>query len=217
MKTTPKTKTESTWWLSWYKDPPTDTRGRILFAAFQEVHINGFQAASIQNIMKGAGVTKGGLYHHFPSKDDIGIALLDEIFTKYLDTTFIAPLLESDDPITALLNHLQGAGAQMTDEDVALGCPMDRFSTEMAPINSVFQQKMDALYQRKQEGLVKALKRGQEAGNVTNEVSAESIALMISATLNGCMSMAKSARSLDLLMQCAQGLFHYLEQLRPVR
>ena len=63
--------------------------------------------------------------------------------------------------------------------------------------------------------MVKAFERGQQAGTVTKDVTAESIAIMISATLHGCMAMAKSARSLELLMQCGEGLFHYLEQLRP--
>ncbi len=203
------------WWLSWYQDPPQDTRGKILFAAFQEVHLNGFQAASIQNIIDAAGVTKGALYHYFASKHEIGYALLDEIFSKYIESTFIAPLAETDDPITALVHHLIESGAQMSDEDVALGCPLDHFSQEMAPIDSEFQKRIDALYQRKQRALISALKRGQLAGNVTSDVTAESIALMINATLQGCMAMAKNSRSLETLMQCGAGLIHYLEQLRP--
>ncbi len=207
--------TEEGWWLSWCQDPPENTRGKILFAAFREVHLNGFQAASIQNIIKSAGVTKGALYHYFASKDEIGYALLDEIFSKYIETTFIGPLAETQDPITTLIDHLKTTGAQMSEKDVALGCPLDHFSQEMAPIDNEFQKRINALYQKKQSALVSALKRGQLAGNVTSEVSAESIALMINATLQGCMGIAKNARSLATLMQCGEGLFHYLEQLRP--
>ena len=206
---------DSGWWLSWYQDPPQDTRGVILFAAFREVHLNGFQAASIQNIIDAAGVTKGALYHYFASKHEIGYALLDEIFSKYIETTFIAPLLETDDPISVLIGNLTESGAQMSEEDVALGCPLDHFSQEMAPIDSEFQQRIDALYQQKMGALVSALKRGQLAGNVKNDITAESIAIMINATLHGCMGMAKSTRSLETLMQCGAGLIHYLEQLRP--
>ncbi|NIQ76006.1 MAG: TetR/AcrR family transcriptional regulator, partial [Gammaproteobacteria bacterium] len=58
----------------------------------KEVHLNGFQSASIQNIIDAAGVTKGALYHYFDSKDAIGLALLDEIFTKYVETNYIEPI-----------------------------------------------------------------------------------------------------------------------------
>ena len=203
------------WWLSWYQNPPTDTRGRILFAAFKEVHINGFQAASIQNIINSACITKGALYHYFSSKNEIGYALLDEIFSKYIESTFLSPLQHTDDPISALTEFLVASAAQMTDEDVALGCPLDHLSEEMASIDSEFQRRIDTLYGKKHSVLVAALDRGQKAGNVTTEVSAESIAMMINATLHGCMGLAKTARSVETLLKCGDGLFHYLEQLRP--
>lgn len=208
-------KEHGSWWLRWYGDSPQDTRERILYCAFKEVHLNGFQAASIQNITQSAGITKGALYHHFSSKNDIGYALLDEIFTQYIDNAFIAPLVQTDDPITALVEHLQQSTAAMRDEDVALGCPLDRFSQEMAPLDSEFQKRIDSLFKRKNEALVAALRRGQLAGNVTTDVAAESIAMMIEATLQGCMGMAKHAHSLHTLTQCCAGLFHYMEQLRP--
>ena len=207
---------EQGWWLSWYQDPPETTRDRILFCAFKEVHLNGFQSASIQNIINAAGVTKGALYHYFDSKDAIGLALLDEIFTKYVETNYIAPISNTNDPITTFIEFLQASGSKMTEEDVALGCPMDHFSQEMAPINQQFQKRIDRLYQKKSDALVSAFKRGQVAGNVTREVPAESIALMVTATLQGCMGIAKNTRSLDSLMQCGEGLIHYLESLRPV-
>jgi AcrR family transcriptional regulator len=203
------------WWLSWYQDPPQDTRGKILFAAFREVHLNGFQAASIQNIINSAGVTKGALYHYFSSKDEIGYALFDEIFSKYIESTFIEPLAQTRDPITTLTNLLRESGDQMSEEDVALGCPLDHISQEMVSIDPEFQRRIDALYQKKQDALVSAMRRGQLAGNVSGDVSAESIALMVSATLQGCMGIAKNARSLETLIQCGEGLLHYLEQLRP--
>ena len=206
---------EHGWWLSWYGEPPENTRERILFAAFCEVHLNGFQATSIQDIITGAGVTKGALYHYFGSKDEIGYALLDEVFTRYIDSTFIAPLGDTDDPVTTLTEHLLESGRQMQDQDVALGCPLDHFAEEMAPISTDFQQRIHALYQRKQIALTAAFHRGQAAGNVTPHISAESIALFFQATLQGCMGLAKNARSLDTLIQCGECLLHYLEQLRP--
>ena len=215
VKITDQLQSLDSWWLSWYPSPPADTREKILFAAFQEVHRNGFQAASIQNIINLAGVTKGGLYHYFDSKDAIGRALLDEVFTRYIENTYIKALETTDDPLTTLITHIKEAGKKMSDEDIALGCPLDHFSQEMAAINNEFQTRIDGLYQRKQDALVNALKRGQQTGTVVKDVSAESIALVINATLQGCMAMAKHSRSLDTLMLCSEGLFHYLHQLKP--
>ena len=137
------------------------------------------------------------------------------MFTRYIDSTFIAPLGDTDDPVTTLTENLLESGRQMRDKDVALGCPLDHFAEEMAPISTDFQQRIHALYQRKQNALTAAFHRGQAAGNVTTHISAESIALFFQATLQGCMGLAKNARSLDTLIQCGECLLHYLEQLRP--
>ena len=55
------------------------TRQEILESAFQEIHRNGFQAASLTSILERTGVTKGALYHHFPNKQALGYAVLEEV------------------------------------------------------------------------------------------------------------------------------------------
>ncbi len=205
---------ETNWWLSWFESTPKNTRQKILLAAFKEIHLYGYQSASIQNIINQAGVTKGALYHHFKSKHDLVITLLDEVHTQYVENTFIKPMENTDDPINTLITTLNGIKDQMSDEDIALGCPLDSIAQEMAPIDAVIQQKIEALYQRKLMTMQAAFSRGQVAGTVQASVSAESISLMIMATLQGCMGIAKSARSVHVLIQCGTGLIHYLEQLK---
>ncbi|MEJ2177400.1 MAG: hypothetical protein P8Y12_05510, partial [Gammaproteobacteria bacterium] len=51
MSQTAESPQQSNWWQSWHQDSPHNTRDQILYAAFCEVHLNGFQAASIQNII----------------------------------------------------------------------------------------------------------------------------------------------------------------------
>jgi len=52
------------------------TRGRILKAAEECFVRDGYDAASVAEICERAGVTKGALYHHFPSKQALFLALL---------------------------------------------------------------------------------------------------------------------------------------------
>lgn len=51
------------------------TRDKLLQAAFNEIHLHGFQAASIANILRDTGLTKGALYHHFPTKQELGLEI----------------------------------------------------------------------------------------------------------------------------------------------
>ena len=117
----------------------------------------------------------------------------------------------TDDPITTLTQTLYAFKENMTDEDVALGCPLDNIAQEMAPIDAQVQQIVSRLYPtQNRKPWWAAFERGQATGNVKRDIGADSIALMIRATMQGCLAIAQSARSVDALIQCGTGLIHYL-------
>ena len=47
-----------------------ETHNRILDAALEAFARKGYDDTSVAEICQLAGVTKGGFYHHFPSKSD---------------------------------------------------------------------------------------------------------------------------------------------------
>jgi AcrR family transcriptional regulator len=55
-----------------------DARQDLFDAAIEVVTERGFKDASVDEIARRAGLSKGGLYWHFPSKDDLFFALLEE-------------------------------------------------------------------------------------------------------------------------------------------
>ncbi|MCD4689472.1 MAG: TetR/AcrR family transcriptional regulator, partial [Desulfuromonadaceae bacterium] len=68
------------------------TRQTILDAAAQEIHLHGFQAASLSRILATTGLTKGALYHHFPNKQALGYAVLEEDILVRGRAIWISPL-----------------------------------------------------------------------------------------------------------------------------
>jgi AcrR family transcriptional regulator len=54
-----------------------ETHSRILNAAIHRFSNFGYNAASVDDICKEAGVSKGSFYHHFDSKQALFLALLD--------------------------------------------------------------------------------------------------------------------------------------------
>lgn len=54
-----------------------ETRARILEAAVKQFSVNGYNTASVDHICAQAGVSKGAFYHHFKTKQDVFLALLD--------------------------------------------------------------------------------------------------------------------------------------------
>lgn len=59
---------------------PEETVSRILDVSFRLFMEKGYEHTSIQNIIDNlGGLSKGAIYHHFKSKEDILVAVTDRI------------------------------------------------------------------------------------------------------------------------------------------
>lgn len=64
---------------------PTDTRQRILDAAIRVFARKGYHATRMDDIVAEAQVSKGGVYFHFPGKEALFLALIDEFAQRLED------------------------------------------------------------------------------------------------------------------------------------
>jgi AcrR family transcriptional regulator len=194
---------------------PEQTRRDILEAAFDQIYRHGFQATGINAIVNRTRVTKGAFYHHFPTKRDLGFAVIDEVLAERLEQTWLAPLSASPDPVAGLKTLLTAAVDAAGEDDLRLGCPINNLALEMSAEDEGFRVRIERLYDRWRSALAEALKRGQRSGWVRPGVRSERAAGFVVAALAGCRSMAKNARDLGVMRDCLTELFNYLDALRP--
>ncbi len=192
-----------------------ETRTKLIHAAYEEIHRVGFQAASISNILKKTGLSKGALYHHFSNKNDLGAAVIDEVVDVSVYEAWVAPLDKADDPITALQQMIMDAGNQITEEDILLGCPLSNLSQEMSNINEQFRDKLQNIYSKWMLSIENSLEKGKKKGYVAQAVDGKQFATVFVATLEGCIGLAKNSNSKTLLIDCGGGLVNLLTTLRP--
>ncbi len=62
------------------------TRGLLLDAAQEVFAEKGFTAATLDDIAYAAGYTKGAIYKHFPTKEELFLAVNDWYWQRYFDT-----------------------------------------------------------------------------------------------------------------------------------
>lgn len=194
-----------------------NTRDRILDAAFGEIHRHGFQAASIANILAKTGLTKGALYHHFPAKHDLGLAVVDEIIHAGMQAMVFDPLRDSDDPLTTLLDIIERKGETAGIDSVRLGCPLNNLMQEMSPLNDEFKNRILAVLTQWQNIVTDALRSAQDRGHISPDVDCSAVALFIVSSWEGCIGVAKNMQSVEAYRKCMQQLRLYVQGLQTTR
>jgi AcrR family transcriptional regulator len=189
------------------------TREKLLNAAFCEIHRHGYQAASIASILQDTGLTKGALYHHFPTKQDLGLAVIDEVIGARLDGLIFRRIHESAEPIAELLRVIGEIGANRDPELVKLGCPLNNLMQEMSPLDDSFKARLNGILATWGRVVESALRQGQAAGVLRADVDCRAAALFIVSAWEGCIGIAKSLQSPEGFALCMAQLQSYVKGL----
>lgn len=84
--------------------PAVERRHELLDSALALFGEHGYAGTSVAQIIEAAGVSKGGFYHHFPSKD----ALLQSLVERLAEATAEALHTLSDDQSLTVIDKLRG-------------------------------------------------------------------------------------------------------------
>lgn len=195
------------------KKQPDLTRDKLLQSAFCEIHRQGFQAASIANILQDTGLTKGALYHHFPTKQALGLAVIEEVIKERLEGLIFKPLRESERPVEMLLEIIATIDKKVPSDFVMLGCPLNNLMQEMSPLDELFQERLGGVLGVWQKTVEGALKRGQKQGEIRAEVDYKAAALFVVSAWEGCIGVAKNMQSPKAFSLCMKQLHGYVQGL----
>ncbi len=196
---------------------PENTRLKILKAAFEEMHQHGFQGMRVDRVLEKTGLKKGAMYHHFPSKQALGYAVLEELIEKRIQELWIDPLENYDDPLDGLYQLFDSIGQIWPDAFFYLGCPLNKLAQEMSPIDEGFRKRIEGFFQFWQNAAAEALQKGQEKGIVDASVNVQDSALFIIAVIEGILGMTKIQRDKAVYERGKRELKRYLESLRSTQ
>jgi TetR/AcrR family transcriptional regulator, transcriptional repressor for nem operon len=105
------------------------TRLRVLGEAAGMIRTKGAERVSVAEVMAAAGLTHGGFYAHFDSKDDLVAQAITHMFdamhTRYLSLT------EGREPAAAIANYVDLYLSLAHRLDRANGCPIPTLSGDL--------------------------------------------------------------------------------------
>src|SRR3954463_15955471 len=108
-----------------------DTRERIVLAAMQLFWEKGYESTSISDVLKSAGANSGSLYHFFPGKQDLLLAVLG-MYRDGLQPMLLDPAWEGvRDPIDRVFALLAQYRKSLVDTACTYGCPIGSLALEI--------------------------------------------------------------------------------------
>ena len=173
------------------REETAETRKRIVKAAACEFREKGIVATGLADLMKAAGLTHGGFYKHFDSKDQLVAEAFVDAVGEMLGRMEAAPTMGA-----AVAGYLS---AQHRDHPGA-GCPLSAIGGELARADAKTRDAATAGFER----LVNLLAAKTPGGDARRR------ALVAASTLIGALTMARVVNnpnlSAEILSEVAKGL-----------
>ena len=108
-----------------------DTRQRIVEAAMELFWLKGYGSTSIADILSRSQVNSGSLYHFFPGKQDLLIAVL-EAYRDGIGPMLLDPSWSGvDDPLDRVFALLNTYRRAIVETDCEYGCPIGSIALEL--------------------------------------------------------------------------------------
>lgn len=190
------------------------SRGEILDAAFYLIFRRGFQGVSIDEIVQMTSLTKGAFYYHFPTKFELGYALVDEVIKPMTLARWITPLDAYENPLTGILKQLKTLIGGASAAELKLGCPLNNLVQEMSPIDSGFHERLQASLELWIDGMDRQLKRAKRDGFLRPEINTRHVAHFVVMAHEGFYGMLKGLddpRAFDSLYGSLKTFFKTIE------
>ena len=124
------------------------TRDRLVFAALQLFAQKGYGSTSVADVRQAADVHSGSLYHFFPGKQDLLLAVLDAYRTG-IGPMLLEPAWRGvDDPIEKIFALLARYRRSLTMTECQYGCPIGSLALELhepdPPVRDMLAKNFEA-------------------------------------------------------------------------
>lgn len=190
-----------------------NARTRLLEAARALVRAQGFAATSVDELCRHADVTKGAFFHHFGSKQALGVAAA-EFWAETTSGFFAAaPYHRSDDPLQRVLAYVAFRRAIIVGEPAEFSCLAGTLAQEVHASAPDIRDACGRSIFGHAATLVADIEAARRARGIDADWTAESLARHTQAVIQGGFVLAKAGNDPELARESLDHLDRYIRQL----
>src|SRR5215470_1772288 len=190
---------------------PPDTRTRLVLTAMQLFAEKGYASTSVADVLQKAQVNSGSLYHFFPGKQDLLLAVLD-LYQGGIREMLLEPAWQGvDDPIDKVFALLAQYRKSLVDTDCFYGCPIGSLALELHEPDLPVRERLAANFQAWVDAIAGCL---EEAGNrLPADLDRRELAHFVLTTMEGGVMQARTFRKVKYFDQAVRQLRRYFDCL----
>lgn len=190
------------------------TRNRILDAASREFQQRGYHATSMHDIMQLAAVPGGSVYHYFPTKKSLGLAVIEERVAADVTQTWIEPIRHAPSAAQGVAGVFDAVADGLERDGAVLGCPVNNLVLELSLTDPDFQRALRRVFDHWEQTIAQRFREDLKNGSV-RDVDPVKLATLVVAAFSGAMSLAKAAQNATPVRVCRKELARILPTSSP--
>ncbi len=184
-------------------------REKLLSIAFDEIYHNGYYASSVDKILKKANMNKGSMYHYFKSKKALGLAVIDEKISEYIENKYGKLLFLEDNYIDEMFKLFK----DRENFDFRVGCKLNNLVQELSHKDDDFKKSLEKVYFRFEHIIKLVLDKAIENKEIKCD-DTKKLAIFTVASIEGCLGTAKKSHDGHLFIDCISQLEIFFNQIK---
>lgn len=177
-----------------------ETKRKLVDAGVKLMRARGYNATTVDDICSDAGVTKGGFFHYFKSKDDIAHAAVTKFFEDKAADYEAAPFRKLADPLDRVFGRLDYVKDSVGPKDrVTKGCLIGVLAQELAFTNPEIRDICQDFFSRMVRDFSRDLAEAKGAHAPDTKFDPKGLAQLYVAIVQGSLMLAKIAGGNEVL------------------
>ena len=198
-----------------FRPAPQSARDKLLEAGVRLVREQGFAATSVDDLCRAAGVTKGAFFHHFASKEALGVALAAYWSSSTGGFFAEAPYHHHSRPIDRVLGYIDLRLALIAGPPESFSCVAGTMLQESFRTSDAIRAACEASIMGNAIALEDDIAAAMAEAGVTGTTAA-SLSRHVQTVIQGAFILAKSQApdaAADLAREAIGHLRRYFELL----
>jgi TetR/AcrR family transcriptional repressor of nem operon len=180
-----------------------NTKDRIIEAGSSAISAKSFNGCGLKEILDCAEVPKGSFYHYFKSKEDLGVAVIEESAERHADFIRLHLNDRKLSPLKRVQNMFEDMRIHYRENGPVRECVIAKLALEVAQLSEPMRLAIKYAYDNWSALLARTLAEAKAAGEISESQDPEMLADFLVNSWEGCtlrMQIDQNSEALDQFM-----------------